>query len=129
MFLGDVDSISGLGNYLKTPLLLASENGHSEVVEVLIDAGADLFYCDSNGHSALQLAQMNGHEKTAEVLMNSLQRIDKAGTSLRKELCKACIDGDCTTVYRILAEMPKQCRQKITNGTSPDEKSALYLWV
>uniref|UniRef100_A0A7E4VDA0 Non-specific serine/threonine protein kinase n=1 Tax=Panagrellus redivivus TaxID=6233 RepID=A0A7E4VDA0_PANRE len=123
----DIDAVTSLQNASKTPLLLASEHGHAEVVQILIDAGADLFYCDANGHSALQIAQMGGHDGVASVLIAALERIHETSHNLRAELCAACIDGDENAVLRILSEMPKASCQQICNGTSTDEKSVLYL--
>uniref|UniRef100_A0AC35F4B2 Non-specific serine/threonine protein kinase n=1 Tax=Panagrolaimus sp. PS1159 TaxID=55785 RepID=A0AC35F4B2_9BILA len=123
----DVDVLSSPQTALKTPLLMASESGHDKAVEILLDAGADIFYTDVNGHSALQLAQMSGHSNTVKVLVSNLDKIHTTSGIMRDELIQAIVDGDVGTVYRILAEMPKQCRQRITNGNTTDEKSALYL--
>uniref|UniRef100_A0AC34GCB4 Uncharacterized protein n=1 Tax=Panagrolaimus sp. ES5 TaxID=591445 RepID=A0AC34GCB4_9BILA len=106
---------------------MASESGNDKAVEILLDAGADIFYTDVNGYSALQLAQMQGHSNTVKVLVSNLDKIHTTSGIMRDEIIQAIIDGDVGTVYRILAEMPKQCRQRITNGNKTDEKSALYL--
>lgn len=65
----DVDAAAGLKDALKTALQLSSEMGHIRVVDILLDAGADVFHTDANGYSALQLAQMNDQKKTAERLI------------------------------------------------------------
>jgi ankyrin repeat protein len=62
--------VSGGKNCLKTPLLLASENGNTPTLEVLVKYGADLFYFDKNGHSALQLSQMSGNDSSSIALMS-----------------------------------------------------------
>lgn len=71
--LADVDAVSGLKDTVKTPLVLAAAFGRCEMVELLVERGADLFYFDSDGHSALQLAQMNGHSALAGQLMASIE--------------------------------------------------------
>lgn len=71
-FLADINASLGLSNTLKTPLLIASELGHIEMVQVLVNHGADLFYSDTNGYCALQLAQINEHQNVAELLMFSI---------------------------------------------------------
>lgn len=75
IYLADIDASTGLVDALKTSLLIASELGHIDVVNVLVDNGADLFYCDTNGYCALQLAQMKEHQDVAELLMNSIGKI------------------------------------------------------
>lgn len=59
---------------MKSPLLFAAENGHASSINAIIENDADLFYCDVNGHSAIQLAQMGGHNKAVEILMSSIGR-------------------------------------------------------
>jgi hypothetical protein len=68
----DVDAISGISDSLKTPLLLATEAGHLDVVKELVRWGADLFYLDANGYSALQLAQIRNHGRIAEYLFERI---------------------------------------------------------
>lgn len=43
-----------------TPLILASSAGHSQIVSLLIQKGANLNQQSSNGHSALQYAASKG---------------------------------------------------------------------
>lgn len=44
-----------------TPLLLASRNGHDDVISVLIERGADVAACDKRGRNCLSLAIDKGH--------------------------------------------------------------------
>ena len=44
-----------------TPLLLASSSGAVEALKLLIDLGADLSSCDSNGNSVLNIAVLHEH--------------------------------------------------------------------
>jgi ankyrin repeat protein len=54
-----------------TALMLAAENGHSEVVEVLINAKADVHAVDENNNTALKLAAKGNHTKVLKVLVES----------------------------------------------------------
>lgn len=45
------------------------------MVQLLVDYGADLFYTDTNGYCALQLAQINEHQNVAEFLMFSIGKV------------------------------------------------------
>ena len=51
-----------------TPLFIASVNGAKEVIELLIEAGADLERLDSSGWSAKEHATLRGHLNIARLL-------------------------------------------------------------
>lgn len=55
-------------NYL-TPLHVASKNGHSEIVTMLIDAEADLDMPDMFGVTPVHLAAENGHTECLRLLL------------------------------------------------------------
>uniref|UniRef100_A0A914H1N2 Non-specific serine/threonine protein kinase n=1 Tax=Globodera rostochiensis TaxID=31243 RepID=A0A914H1N2_GLORO len=125
----DVDAVAGLQDTVKTPLGLASSLGHSDVVELLVKSGSDLFYVDSDGHSALQLAQIKGNHDVATLLIGTIERIHVEAEQKNKRLCAACVDGEVAAVLEILSDLgPKTIRKQILNGRSPGEqKSALFL--
>ena len=52
----------------KTPLMWASINGHLNVVQYLIEEGANPNIKNNKGKTALDLAEENGHKKVAEFL-------------------------------------------------------------
>ena len=51
-----------------TPLLIASENGHVEVVRVLVEAGASVDQADKDGATPLSRASANGHDEVVREL-------------------------------------------------------------
>ena len=64
-----------------TPLHLAAKRGHTEIIKILIDAGADLstsnqlkqqdpFGKDNEGDSSIDLAYRYGHNETRKLLIN-----------------------------------------------------------
>lgn len=59
-----------------TPLLLASQQGHTTVVEKLLTLGADANYSLPNGLFALYIAIQNGHEDTALTLIEKAKGIN-----------------------------------------------------
>jgi ankyrin repeat-rich membrane spanning protein len=54
--------------YGRTALMIAATQGHSEIVELLIEAGSDLWLVDEEGASALSLARDYGHLDVAAKL-------------------------------------------------------------
>lgn len=49
----------------ETPLMLVANNGHDEIAKILLDAGADITVVNSDGETALQIAEMRGHHNIA----------------------------------------------------------------
>ena len=64
--------------YNKSPLQLAAQEGHMEIVQILISHGVDQFYTLDNPHIALHLAIMNGHHNLVKYLTNP-ESINYAG--------------------------------------------------
>ena len=54
-----------------TPLMLAAKGGHKAVAELLLDAGADVFYSDAANYTALYYAVDGGH---ADIVKMFLER-------------------------------------------------------
>ena len=61
-----------------TPLLHASATGHLEVVECLLDAGADKDKADNAGCTPLHLAANQGHQAVVKCLLDAGDGKDKA---------------------------------------------------
>ena len=52
----------------QTPLHMAAGGGHSAVVQLLLESGADVNAKDRRDQTALDLAQKAGHDEIVELL-------------------------------------------------------------
>ena len=67
----NLQSINSFDKYGKSPLMYASEFGFYDIVEILIEKGADINMIDKTGKSALILAVKNNHLLTVETILTS----------------------------------------------------------
>jgi ankyrin repeat protein len=51
-----------------TALMFATFNGNTDIIQALLDNGADLDLKTKNGTTALKLAEMRGYSRTADFL-------------------------------------------------------------
>jgi ankyrin repeat protein len=51
-----------------TPLMLASNAGNIEMVQMLLDAGADIKAKDREGRTAISVASARGHENIVSLI-------------------------------------------------------------
>ena len=52
----------------RTPLCVAAENGHLDVVRALLNAGADKTIADKNGRKPIDVAGRRGHDAIVALL-------------------------------------------------------------
>ncbi len=70
-----------------TPLMMASQNGHTEVVNLLLANNADVNAADkTNGVTALWMASHNGHTKVVKLLLANKAEVNAAHTDGRTPL-------------------------------------------
>lgn len=75
----DVDAVDNVG---RTPLIWASREGNTEVVEYLLQVGADPFHKDHDGLTALRYAQTRAHPETALALSKMLGQQSGVGSAM-----------------------------------------------
>uniref|UniRef100_A0A3P8Z511 Ion transport domain-containing protein n=1 Tax=Esox lucius TaxID=8010 RepID=A0A3P8Z511_ESOLU len=93
-----------------SPLHLASAGGHTEVVRVLLDAGASAADEDREGMSAVHLAARNGHTHILEVLKESISlEITSSKTGMTALHVAACF-GQAGFVRELLMSVPATIR-------------------
>jgi hypothetical protein len=72
----DIDESDGDG---RTALIWASECGHRTVVQMLVDAGADVNAQGGLYGNALQAASSGGHEKVVQMLLDNGAEVNAQG--------------------------------------------------
>jgi len=88
-------------NKLDQLLVRESENGNTEIVKVLLEAGADVHAMDD---AALRVAKEKGHTETVKALIEAQADVSaRAGQKkLNDELLSASSDGDEDAVTQLL---------------------------
>ncbi|ROI69406.1 Ankyrin-3 [Anabarilius grahami] len=100
------------------PLHLAAAGGHTEVVKVLLEAGASVTEEDVEGMTAIHLAAKNGHTHILEVLKGSVSlKIQSSKTGLTALHVAACF-GQVDFMREILTEVPATIRSEFPNNSS-----------
>jgi ankyrin repeat protein len=61
-----------------TPVMLAAEHGRADVVELLIECGADCTLKNKLNHNATELADWFGHRKAVELLVDATSGASRA---------------------------------------------------
>lgn len=102
------------GDQEVTPLFMAADNGHTEVVGLLIDSGADK--CKARRHdeaTPLYIAPQKGHWQVVQLLVQAEVEINKATTEGATPLHTAVENADRDVVHvrswLVLTETPLEC--------------------
>lgn len=88
-----------------TLLMIAAQNGHTNIVKILLEKGADINVEDYFGNTVLHLAARSGHEKTVEVLIqavanvNAVDEYGKTPLDYAEEHTKKCAEGKYAEGY------------------------------
>jgi ankyrin repeat protein len=102
----------------ESPLMSAAKNGHTDTVQALIKAGADINYCNitplfGGGPTALTFAIIGEHIETVKFLI-------KAGAKFHNSFPLACSTGNLAMVKKLLEA---GCENWITDGLLAASKS------
>ena len=83
--------------------MIASQNGHSEVVELLLSKQADV-NIQSNGWTALMIASHNGYSRIAELLLLNKADVNIQNNDGFTALMIGCIKGHSQVVQLLLSK-------------------------
>lgn len=84
------------------PLILAAQNGHTCVMKILIEAGADVNAPDYEGMTPLHQAAQHGHVRAVELLIEKNADINARDTHSWTPLHKACLYGHAAVIKALL---------------------------
>ncbi|CAH1101713.1 unnamed protein product [Psylliodes chrysocephalus] len=101
-----------------TPLQMAAEGGHAEVVKALVRAGANITDENKGGFTAVHLAAQYGHQQVLEVLRSSnTLRITSKKLGVTP-LHVAAYFGQADTVRELLTHVPGTVKSDAPSGAS-----------
>ncbi|XP_071122328.1 uncharacterized protein [Mytilus edulis] len=103
-----------------SPLFMACQEGHTEVVQMLITNNADINKCRDTGASPLFMACQTGHTEVVQMLITNNADINKCrdndGTS---PLFIACQNGHTEVVQMLITNNADINKCRDNDGTSP----------
>ena len=71
-----------------TCLIIASQNGHTETVMLLLQNGAHVNMQNNEGFSSLMIASLNGHTETVLLLLQNSAHVNMKNNDVISNICK-----------------------------------------
>ncbi|XP_048257810.1 serine/threonine-protein phosphatase 6 regulatory ankyrin repeat subunit A-like [Haliotis rufescens] len=99
----DMVDINRRGLKKRSPVMIAAESGHKEVVELLVNKGADASLMDKKGNNILHLACQMGHVEVVKyVLSQDIVDINSRGWKTKTPMMMAAEEGHKEVVELLL---------------------------
>ena len=129
--MGDRKGLSYSTYYSKTPLNAAANNGHSDVVKLLLDARADPNVTNRWKESSLYLAARNGHTAIAKLLLGARADPNKVCdfetiTTYGYSPLHAAAGYGHTEVVKLLLKAGASPNMEARNGETPLSKATKF---
>lgn len=107
-----------------TPLMTAIIAGHKDVVEVLLDAGAELKTSNIGGHSPLSLATQYDREEIVRLLIDRGASLQQRRESLLQEsLMAELVEFSSVKMLELLIELGAPVDDKDNEGYTPLQRA------
>jgi ankyrin repeat protein len=100
-----------------TPVFVAAQDGHHEVVRLLADNGANLDLANKNGTTPVLIAAKNGHHEVVRVLAENGANLDLAAKNGATPVLMAAQCGHLEVV-RILNQYKARLHDPADNGNT-----------
>ncbi|KAG2487525.1 hypothetical protein HYH03_013806 [Edaphochlamys debaryana] len=101
-----------------TPLILAAERGHTRVVRLLLEAGADMNAATEGGDTALSLAAAEGHTEVVRLLAEAGADVNAADEEGSAPLAVAAHRGHTEVVRALLRAGAEQGAKDAEGNTA-----------
>ena len=98
------DDDEGADYDMSTPLLEAANNGHTEIVQVLLDRGAKPNISNEYGYNPLQIAASRGYKEVVRLLIGGGANPNTVGEGKSTPLHGAAAEGHKDVVQMLLDE-------------------------
>ncbi|KAK5637085.1 hypothetical protein RRF57_012797 [Xylaria bambusicola] len=96
----DLDSTDSI--YGRTPLLWAARDGHLDIVQILLDRGANIDMDDNEGYSPLSWAAENGHVEVTKLLLDKGADMESVAHNGTTALSLAAAYGNAEVVKLLI---------------------------
>ena len=104
-----------------TPLHEAARMGHTDLVQVLLDAGTDVYLQDKNYATALDIALEKDYIEIAKILSNAGGYINKR---IDHHVLESAVSNGNTELVKFLTE--KELRYEVINNSNYDVRDIMY---